>query len=535
MTILSSGVSTSDPEFRLNREAYEAIVGDLQARRCLALEGGPLKARERHVARNKLLPRDRVEALLDAGSPFLELGMLAGEGMYEGVPPGAGIITGIGLVSGRPCMIFANDATVKGGTYYGMTCKKHVRAQQIAWRHRLPCITLVDSGGAFLPDMANIFPDVGQFGSVFDNQVRMSADGIPQIAVVMGACTAGGAYIPALCDEAVIVKEQGYMYLGGPELTFAATGEMVDSETLGGAKMHCGVSGVTDHIAEDDRHALAITREIVRNLGEQPAPRWKRHRSLPPRYDPREIYGIIGRDAKIQTDTREILARLVDDSRFQEFKRMYGDTLLTGFARIHGHEIGILANQGVLFPESAMKAAHFIDLCCQRDIPLLFLVDVTGFMVGRASEHAGIAKAGAKMITAMASANVPKYTIIIGSSYGAGYMAMCGRPFNPTAMFAWPNGRMSIMGPEQAATVMALVRKQINKSEGIEWTAEEEERFKAPVRKIYEDFQPAWNFSSNLWVDGVIDPVETRDVMGLLLDLASRTPAKPTPFGVFRF
>lgn len=535
MTILSSGISTSDNEFRLNRKAYEAMIDNLHARRRLALEGGPLKARERHLARNKILPRDRVEALLDPGSPFLELGMLAGEGMYEGVPPGASIITGIGLVSGRPCMIIANDATVKGGTYYGMTCKKHVRAQQVAWQHRLPCITLVDSGGAFLPDMANIFPDVGQFGSVFDNQVRMSADGIPQIAVVMGACTAGGAYIPALCDEAVIVKDQGYMYLGGPELTFAATGEMVDSETLGGAKMHCSVSGVTDHIAEDDRHAMAITREIVRNLGEQPGPRWTRYPSLPPRYDPREIHGIIGRDPKIQADTREIVARLVDDSRFQEFKRLYGDTLLTGFARIHGHEIGILANQGVLFPESAMKAAHFIDLCCQRDIPLLFLVDVTGFMVGRASEHAGIAKAGAKMITAMASANVPKYTIIIGSSYGAGYMAMCGRPFNPTAMFAWPNGRMSIMGPEQAATVMALVRKQINKSEGIEWTAEEEEQFKAPVRKIYEDFQPASNFSSNLWVDGIIDPVETRDVMGLLLDLASRTPAKPTPFGVFRF
>ena len=535
MTILSSHVSTSDDEFRLNRAAYEAVIAELQARRRLAIAGGPLKAREKHLARNKILPRHRVEVLLDPGSPFLELGMLAGEGMYDGVPPGAGIITGIGLVQGRPCMIIANDATVKGGSYYGMTCKKHVRAQEIAWQHCLPSITLVDSGGAFLPDMANIFPDVGQFGSVFNNLVRMSADGLPQIAVVMGACTAGGAYIPALCDEAVIVKEQGYMYLGGPELTFAATGEMVDSETLGGAKMHCSVSGVTDHIAEDDRHALAITREIVRDLGEQPAPRWKRHPSLPPRYDPREIHGLIGRDAKIQTDTREILARFVDDSRFQEFKQMYGDTLLTGFARIHGHEIGILANQGVLFPESATKAAHFIDLCCQRDIPLLFMVDVTGFMVGRASEEAGIAKAGAKMITAMASANVPKYTIIIGSSYGAGYMAMCGRPFNPTAMFAWPNGRMSIMGPEQAATVMALVRKQINKTEGIEWTAEDEERFKAPVRKIYEDFQPASNFSSNLWVDGIIDPVETRDVMGLLLDLASRTPAKPTPFGIFRF
>ena len=466
MTILSSRVSTSDDEFRLNRQAYEAVIADLQSRRQQALAGGPLKAREKHLARNKILPRHRVEVLLDPGSPFLEVGMLAGEGMYDGVPPGASIITGIGLVQGRACMIIANDATVKGSTYYGMTCKKHVRAQQIAWAHRLPCITLVDSGGAFLPEMANIFPDVGQFGSIFNNQVRMSAEGIQQIAVVMGPCTAGGAYIPALCDEAVIVKEQGYMYLGGPELTFAATGETVDAESLGGAKMHCSVSGVTDHIAEDDRHALAITREIVRDLGEQPKPRWTRQPSLPPRFDPREIYGIISRDTKIPTDTREILARFVDDSRFQEFKPMYGDTLLTGFARIHGHEVGILANQGVLFPDSAMKAAHFIDLCCQRDIPLLFMADVTGFMVGRAAEQAGIAKAGAKMITAMASANVPKYTIIMGASYGAGYLAMCGRPFNPTAMFAWPTGRAAIMGPDQAATVMALVRKQINKTEG---------------------------------------------------------------------
>lgn len=535
MTVVSSRVSTADDEFQLNRAAYEALIDRLHERRRRALEGGPPKAREKHLARNKILPRHRVELLLDPGSPFLELGMLAGEGLYEGVPPGGSIITGIGLVAGQPCMIIANDATVKGGTYYGMTCKKHVRAQHIAWQHRLPCITLVDSGGAFLPDMANIFPDAGQFGSIFNNQVRMSAEGIAQIAVVMGPCTAGGAYIPALCDQVVIVKEQGYMYLGGPELTFAATGERVDNEALGGALMHCSVSGVTDHIAEDDRHALAITREIVRDLSEPAQPRWTREPTVPPRYDPREIYGLISRDPKISTDTREIIARLVDDSRFREFKPLYGDTLLTGFARIHGHQIGILANQGVLFAESAMKAAHFIDLCCQRDIPLLFLADVTGFMVGRAAEQGGIAKAGAKMITAMASANVPKYTIMTGASYGAGYLAMCGRPFNPTAMFAWPNGRAAIMGPEQAATVMALVRQQALKSEGRDWTPEEQEAFKAPVRKVYEDFQPADNFSSNLWVDGIIDPVETRDTMGLLLDLAARTAAKPTPFGVFRF
>lgn len=535
MTILISHVSTSDNEFQLNREAYEAVIADLQRRRGLALGGGPLKAREKHLARNKILPRDRVELLLDPGSPFLEFGMLAGEGMYEGVPPGASIITGIGLVEGRPCMIIANDSTVKGGTYYGMTTKKHVRATYIAWQHRLPCIMLVDSGGAFLPEIASIFPDAGHSGTYFYNQVRMSAEGIPQIGVVMGPCTAGGAYIPALCDEVVIVKEQGYMYLAGPELVFAATGESVDREALGGAKMHCSVSGVTDHIAEDDRHALAITREIVRDLGERPVPRWTRQPSKPPRHDPCEIYGLISRDVKIQADTREILARFVDDSRFQEFKPLYGDTLLTGFARIHGHQVGILANQGVLFSECAIKATHFIDLCCKRDIPLLFMADVTGFMVGRASEQAGITKAGAKMITAMASANVPKYTIIIGSSYGAGYYAMCGRAFNPTAMFSWPNGRVSIMGAEQAANVMAMVRKQINKGQGRdEWTTDEEEAFKAPVRKTYEEFESASNFSSNLWVDGIIDPVETREVMGLLLDLSSRTPAKPTQFGVLR-
>jgi 3-methylcrotonyl-CoA carboxylase beta subunit len=535
MTRLQSRISTADAEFRLNRGVYEALIAELHEKRRLASEGGPLKARERHLARKKILPRNRVELLLDPGSPFLELAQLAGGGRYEGVPPGASLITGIGLVSGRTCMLIANDATVKGGTYYGMTCKKHVRAQQIARAHRLPCITLVDSGGAFLPDMANIFPDVGQFGSIFNNQVRMSAEGIPQIAVVMGPCTAGGAYIPALSDQVVIVREQGYMYLGGPELTFAATREEVDAESLGGAQMHSRVSGVTDQIAEDDRHALAITREIVRDLGAPPAPRWARQAALPPRFDAREIYGIVSRDPRIPTDTRAILARFVDDSRFQEFKPLYGDTLLTGFAHLHGHPIGIVANQGVLFTESALKAAHFIDLCCQRDIALLFMSDVTGFMVGRAAEQGGIAKAGAKMITAMASANVPKYSIIIGASYGAGYLAMCGRPFNPTAMFAWPNARSAIMGPEQAATVMALVRRQIMRSEGDDWSADEEEAFKAPVRKIYVDFQDVYNFASNLWIDGILDPVETRDVMGLLLDLASRTAAKSTPFGVFRF
>ncbi|HET6598799.1 MAG TPA: carboxyl transferase domain-containing protein [Burkholderiaceae bacterium] len=535
MTVLTSRLSSADAGFRRNREAYEQLIATLHDKRRLASSGGPEKARQRHLARHKILPRERVELLLDPGSPFLELAQLAGDGQYDGVPPGASLITGIGLVSGRPCMVIANDATVKGGTYYGMTCKKHVRAQRIAQAHRLPCITLVDSGGAFLPEQANIFPDAGQFGSIFDNQVRMSALGIAQIAVVMGPCTAGGAYIPALSDQVVIVREQGYLYLGGPELTFAATGEQVDAESLGGAQMHSAVSGVTDHLAEDDSHALAITRELVRDLGEPPAPRWTRQPPLPPRFDPREIYGIVSHDPKIPTDTREILARFVDDSRFQEFKPLYGDTLLTGFAHLHGHPVGILANQGVLFTESALKAAHFIELCCKRDIPLLFMSDVTGFMVGRAAEQGGIAKAGAKMITAMASANVPKYSIIIGASYGAGYLAMCGRPFNPTAMFAWPSARAAIMGPEQAATVMALVREQGLRAEGREWSPEEQETFKAPIRKTYVDFQDPYNFASHLWVDGVLDPLETRDVMGLLLDLAARTPAQTTPFGVFRF
>jgi 3-methylcrotonyl-CoA carboxylase beta subunit len=535
MTQLRSRLATADPAFALNRDASLRLVAELHDKRRRASEGGPPKAREKHLARGKLLPRDRVELLLDAGSPFLELAQLAGDGLYDGVPPGASLITGIGLVGGRPCMLIANDATVKGGTYYGMTCRKHVRAQQVARAHRLPCITLVDSGGAFLPEQAHIFPDTGQFGSIFDNQVRMSAEGIAQIAVVMGPCTAGGAYIPALSDQVVIVRGQGTLYLGGPELTFAATGEQVDAERLGGAQMHCAVSGVTDHLAEDDRHALALAREIVRDLGAPPAARWARRPALPPRFDPREIYGIVSRDPKIPTDTREILARFVDDSRFQEFKPLYGETLLTGFAHLHGHPVGILANHGVLFTESALKAAHFIELCCQRDVPLLFMSDVTGFMVGRAAEQGGIAKAGAKMITAMASANVPKYSVIIGASYGAGYLAMCGRPFNPTAMFAWPNARAAIMGPEQAATVLALVRRQALQAEGRDWPAEDEEAFKAPIRQTYVDFQGAYNFASHLWVDGVLDPLETRDVMGLLLDLAARTPAQPTPFGVFRF
>lgn len=534
MTKLKSLLDTGSEEFRANEAHYRSKVEELHALRRQQRLGGPEKARERHKDKGKILPRERVERLLDPGSPFLELGELAGLGKYDGVPPGAGIITGIGMIEGRHCMIIANDATVKGGTYFGMTTRKHVRAQRIAWANRLPVVTLVDSGGAFLPDQENIFPDEGQFGSIFHNQVGMSGDGVPQIAVVMGPCTAGGAYIPALCDEVVIVRGQGFMYLGGPELTFAATGERVDSETLGGGKMHCAVSGVTDHLAEDDAHALAITREIVKHLGDVPPPRRNPAPPQAPAYPAEEIYGVVSRDARIPTENREVIARLVDGSEFHEFKALYGDTLMTGWGRIHGHEVGILANTGVLFVEAALKAAHFINLCVQRDIPLLFLADVNGFMVGREVEQAGIAKAGAKMITAMSSARVPKFTVITGGSYGAGYLAMLGRPFRPDAMFAWPTGRAAIMGPEQAASVLAQVRTQILEREGRSWTPDEQEAFKAPIRREYETFQNAYNFASNLWIDGVIEPAETREVLALLLDLAARRQRLETRFGVFR-
>lgn len=535
MTVLCSNVSLTSQDFLANREAYQEEVDRLHALRREQRRGGADVVRQRHIERGKLLPRDRVEMLIDTGSPFLELAELAGLDKYDGVPPGAGLITGVGQVSGRACMIIANDATVKGGTYFGMTCKKHTRAQKVAWQHRLPCITLVESGGAYFPEQPNIFPDEGQFGSIFHNQVGMSADGIAQIAVVMGACTAGGAYIPALCDEVVIVRGQGYMYLGGPELTFAATGEKVDAESLGGARMHCAISGVTDHIAGNDAHALALTRTIVKHLGDRPSPRKIPIASVPPLYKPEEIYGIISRDPRVPTDNREVLMRLLDGSRFDEFKPLYGETLMTGFGRIHGYEIGILANAGVLFTECALKAAHFISLCCQRDIPLLFLADVNGFMVGRSAEEGGIAKAGAKMITAMSSARVPKFTIITGGSYGAGYFAMLGRPFQPNMIFAWPTARASLMGAEQAASVLGQVRAKALARDGKSWTTEEEAAYKAPIREEFEKFQNAYNLASNIWVDGVIEPTETREVMALALSLAARNESVKTNFGVFRF
>jgi len=534
MPVISSAVSTRADGFRENSAHYEALTAELREKRATARRGGDAAARARHKKAGKMLARERVDALLDPGSPFLEIATLVGGASDSAAPLGAGIVTGIGLVRGRACMVIANEATVKGGTYFTQTCRKHVRAQKIAWQHGLPNITLVDSGGAFLPEQAGIFPDAGQFGTVFHQIVRQSADGIPQIASVHGACTAGGAYIPALSDQTVIVRGQGYMHLGGPEIVFAATGERIDREALGGADMHSRVSGVTDHLAENDQHAITILRELAGDLPVQPAYVRPPAPSLPPRYDPAEIYGIVSKDRRIPTNTREILARIIDDSAFDEFKPLYGDTLLCGFARIHGFEVGILANQGVLFTESALKAVHFIDLCCKRDIPLLFMADITGYMVGRDAETGGISKAGAKMITAMSSANVPKYNIIIGNSYGAGYMGMCSRPFEPTFAFGWPNGRAALMGPEQAATTLAMVQRAKRERDGEEWSAEAEAEFRAPIFREFESFQDIYNFSSHLWLDDIIDPIETRSVMGLVLDLAARMPARETKFGVLR-
>jgi 3-methylcrotonyl-CoA carboxylase beta subunit len=516
-----------------NARAYEALLESLRGARRAAWQGGPEAAHERHRQRGRIPVRERIALLLDAGSPFLEIGELAGEGLYEGVAPGAGIVTGAGLVSGRACMVIANDATVKGGTYFGMTCRKHVRAQRFAWQHRLPCITLVDSGGAFLPDQANIFPDEGLFGSIFHNQVGMSADGIAQIAVVLGACTAGGAYIPALCDEVVIVRGKGFMFLGGPQLVQAATGEVVDAELLGGAQMHASVSGVADHLAEDDGHAIAIARRLVSELAPMPPPLRERIEPREPARPPTDIYGLVPSDARKPAPMPELLRCLLDGGELTAFKSEFGDTLITGFARIGGWQVGVLANHGVLFADSAAKATHFIDLCCKRDVPLLFVADVSGFMVGREAEQGGIAKAGARFITAMSSARVPRFTVITGGAYGAGYLAMCGRAFQPNAMFMWPNARAAIMGPEQAATTLSLVRKQ-NLKPGECWSAAEEEAFKAPIRRQYEDFAAARNFARHLWVDGILDPAETRETLTLLLDLAARVPAQPTRFGVFR-
>ena len=532
--ILSSYVNTGAEEFRGNAARMQELAAELSERRARAAMGGPAKARERHIGRGKLLPRHRVLHLLDPGSPFLELSPLAAFGMYDEEIHGAGIITGVGRVSGRECVIVANDSTIKGGTYYPLTVKKHLRAQEIARENRLPCLYLVDSGGANLPHQTEVFPDREHFGRIFYNQATLSAAGIPQIAAVMGSCTAGGAYVPAMADEAIIVKGQGTIFLGGPPLVKAATGEVVSAEELGGAEVHARLSGVADHYASDDYDALALMRRIVHNLGSTSRPEVALLASREPKHDPAELDGIIPGDLKKQYDVREVIARLVDASEFDEFKQLYGTTLVAGFAHLAGVPIGILGNNGILFSESALKGAHFVELCCQRRIPLLFLQNISGFMVGREYEARGIAKDGAKLVTAVACARVPKITIIIGGSFGAGNYGMCGRAYGPRFLFTWPNARISVMGAEQAAAVLATVRREnIEAGQGT-WSPEQEEAFKQPIRAQYEAEGNPYYATARLWDDGIITPQETRRVLGLCLAATLNAPIPETRFGVFR-
>jgi 3-methylcrotonyl-CoA carboxylase beta subunit len=532
--VLHSAADPTAEDHRRNVKAHTALVDDLHARLATAARGGTERARERHVARGKLLPRDRVDSLLDPGSPFLELSALAAGGMYDDETPAAGLITGIGRVSGRECVVVANDATVKGGTYYPMTVKKHLRAQEIALSNRLPCVYLVDSGGAFLPRQDEVFPDREHFGRIFYNQATLSAQGIAQVAAVLGSCTAGGAYIPAMSDEAVIVRDQGTIFLAGPPLVKAATGEVVTAEELGGGELHSRVSGVTDHLAEDDRHALRIVRTIVSTIGPRAARPWEVRPAAEPVVDPDELYGVVPTDPRTPYDVREVIARIVDGSRFAEFKKLYGPTLVTGFAHIHGHPVGIVANNGVLFSESAMKGAHFVELCDQRSIPLVFLQNITGFMVGREYEAGGIAKHGAKMVTAVACARVPKFTVIIGGSFGAGNYSMCGRAYSPRFLWMWPNARISVMGGEQAASVVATLRADQLAAAGTPWTTEDEDAFKRPIRRQYEEQGNPYYSTARLWDDGVIDPADTRTVLGLGLSAAANAPLAPVGYGVFR-
>ncbi len=534
MPKISSKLDPSSAAFKANVEHHRALADDLRRQVARVAQGGGPDAQKKHTARGKLLPRDRVRALLDPGAPFLELSQLAAFGMYGDDAPSAGIITGIGRIEGVEVMIVANDATVKGGTYYPLTVKKHLRAQEIAAQNRLPCVYLVDSGGAFLPLQDEVFPDKEHFGRIFYNQANLSAQGIPQVAVVMGSCTAGGAYVPAMCDESIIVKNQGTIFLGGPPLVKAATGEVVSAEELGGGDVHSRVSGVTDHLADDDRHALSIAREIIAHSSSRRGPGAHRAAVTDPLYSAEELYGIIPRDPKTPFDVREIIARLVDGSEFHEFKALYGTTLVTGFAHLHGNPVAILANNGILFSESALKGAHFIELAAQRGIPLLFLQNITGFMVGRKYEAEGIAKHGAKMVTAVSCAQVPKLTLILGGSFGAGNYGMCGRAFNPRFLWTWPNARISVMGGEQAASVLATVRRDGIEAKGGKWSKEEEESFKSPIREQYELQGHPYYATARLWDDGVIDPAETRRVLGLGLAAALNAPLAETRFGVFR-
>jgi len=534
MPVIESRLDPRDATFAKNREAMAALVADLEAKVAAIEQGGGETARARHVARGKLLPRDRIQALLDPGSPFLELSQLAAYGMYDDGIAAAGIITGIGRVAGRECVIVCNDATVKGGTYYPLTVKKHLRAQDIARENGLPCIYLVDSGGANLPNQVDVFPDRDHFGRIFYNQATMSAEGIPQIAVVMGSCTAGGAYVPAMSDESIIVKEQGTIFLAGPPLVKAATGEIVSAEALGGADVHTRVSGVADHFALNDHHALAIARRIVGHLNRPKQLSVEVAEPVPPKYPVEDVYGVINADIRKPYDVREVIARIVDGSDLDEFKARYGTTLVTGFARIWGYPVGIVANNGVLYSESALKGAHFVELCCQRRVPLVFLQNITGFMVGQKYEAGGIARDGAKMVTAVSCAQVPKFTVIIGGSYGAGNYGMCGRAFNPRFLWMWPNARISVMGGEQAATVLATIRRDTIEAKGGTWSAEEEAAFKDPIRAQYEREGHPYFASARLWDDGVIDPADTRQVLGLAISAALNKPIAPTTFGVFR-
>ena len=534
METLESRADRNDPAFRANEDAQRALVRELKQRLATAALGGPAKSRERHIARGKLLPRDRIDELLDEGSPFLEISPLAANGIYDDEAPGAGVVAGIGLVHDRPVLVISNDATVKGGTYFPLTVKKHLRAQEIALENRLPCVYLVDSGGAFLPMQDEVFPDADHFGRIFFNQARMSAARIPQIASVMGSCTAGGAYVPAMSDETVIVRGQGTIFLGGPPLVKAAIGEVVTAEELGGGELHARTSGVVDHLADDDRHALQIVRDIVSTLPRPAKSAWDTIDSREPVADPAELYGVVPTDVQSPYDVREVIARLVDASAFAEFKPEYGATLVTGFAHLHGHPVGIIANNGVLFSESAQKGAHFIELCDQRGIPLLFLQNISGFMVGRDAEAGGIAKHGAKMVTAVATTRVPKLTVVIGGSFGAGNYSMCGRAYDPRFLWMWPAARISVMGGAQASSVLSTIQREQATARGEEWSAADEAAFRAPIEEQFETQGSPYYSTARLWDDGIIDPADTRTILGLALDVCAATPLPEPAFGLFR-
>jgi 3-methylcrotonyl-CoA carboxylase beta subunit len=532
MEKISTAAQPSHPTFVANEESMSSLVEQLRERLATTALGGSEKSRERHISRGKLLPRDRVDELLDEGSPFIEIAPLAANGIYDDQAPGAGVIAGIGLIHSRPVLVISNDATVKGGTYFPLTVKKHLRAQEIALENKLPCVYLVDSGGAFLPMQDEVFPDRDHFGRIFYNQAQMSAAGIPQIASVMGSCTAGGAYVPAMSDETIIVRNQGTIFLGGPPLVKAAIGEIVTAEELGGGDVHARTSGVTDHLADDDRHALQIVRDIIATIPKPAAPAWDVVESRPPAANPDELYGVVPTDVQSPYEVREVIARLVDGSEFHEFKKEYGATLITGFATLHGHPIGIVANAGVLFSESALKGAHFIELCDQRGIPLLFLQNISGFMVGKEYEAGGIAKNGAKMVTAVATTRVPKFTVVIGGSFGAGNYSMCGRSYSPRFLWMWPNARISVMGGPQAAAVLSTVRRDQLGEDA--FTDDDKVEFEKPIREQYERQGSPYYSTARLWDDGIIDPKDTRDVLGMALDIAAATPLPEPGFGLFR-